>query len=75
MAPICAHRDCGQPLADAGGRYCEQHGMELAVVLAMLDEIRHVPGKTPQYVGQREPTRDSYPCNSWKFGTGSKTDD
>jgi hypothetical protein len=49
--------------------------MELAVVLAMLDEIRHVPGKTPQYVGQREPTRDSYPCNSWKFGTGSKTDD
>jgi hypothetical protein len=46
MALTCAHTDCGEPVAgiEAGGRYCEQHAMELAVVLAMLDEMRWVPG-------------------------------
>jgi len=33
-----------EPVAGAGGRYCEQHAKELAVVIAMLDEIRHRPG-------------------------------
>jgi len=29
------------------GRYCDQHALELAIVLATLDEMRHVPGETP----------------------------
>jgi hypothetical protein len=39
----CRHRDCGEPLAEAGGRYCEQDGVELAAVLAMLDEMHYSP--------------------------------
>jgi len=37
-----------EPVAGAGGRYCEQHGIEFAAVLTMLDEMRHVPGETPE---------------------------
>jgi hypothetical protein len=50
MTPTCAHTDCGEPVAgiEADGRYCERHATELAVVLAMLDEMRHVPGETPE---------------------------
>jgi hypothetical protein len=46
MAPTCAHTDCGAPVVGARGRYCEQHAIELAVVLAMLDEMRYSPPKT-----------------------------
>jgi hypothetical protein len=48
MAPTCAHTGCEEPIYEAGGRYCEEHGLELAVVLAMLDEMRHVPVQTPE---------------------------
>ncbi len=47
MPPTCRHPDCAEPLAEAVGRYCEQHCVELGAVLAMLDEMRHVPGQTP----------------------------
>jgi len=49
MAPTCRHIDCEEPVAgvEAGGRYCEQHALELFAVLSMLDEMRHVPGQAP----------------------------
>lgn len=37
---------CGEPVAGAGGRYCEQHATELAVVLAMLDEMHYSPSES-----------------------------
>lgn len=46
MAPTCAQTDCPEPVVAAAGR-CDQHAVELAAVLAMLDEMRHVPGQTP----------------------------
>jgi len=48
MAPTCAHTDCKGPIPRAGGRYCEQHGIELALVLATLDDMRHVPDEAPE---------------------------
>ena len=45
-SPVCRHSGCGELVDRAGGRYCEQHGTELAAVLGMLDEMRHVPGQT-----------------------------
>ena len=40
---VRAHTGCVEPAHEAGGRYCGEHGLELAVVLAMLDEMWHVP--------------------------------
>jgi len=48
MAPTFAHTECGEPVAGAAGRYCHEHSLELAAVLSMLDEMRHVPDRTPQ---------------------------
>jgi len=47
MVRTCAHTGCGEPVAGEVGRYCDQHALELAIVLATLDEMRHVPGETP----------------------------
>jgi hypothetical protein len=49
MAPTCRHTDCGDPAigVEAGGRYCEQHALELFAVMSMLDEMRHIPDQTP----------------------------
>lgn len=46
MAPTCRHTGCEGLVAGVGGggRYCEEHALELAVVLSMLDEVRHIPG-------------------------------
>lgn len=46
MAHACAHPDCEASIAITGGRYCEEHSVEFAAVLGMLDEMRHIPGET-----------------------------
>jgi hypothetical protein len=48
MGTACRHTDCEEPAAGDSGRYCELHDVELAVVLSMLDEMRHVPDETPE---------------------------
>jgi len=47
VAPTCAHTNCAKHVDGDGGRYCEQHAVELLAVLQQLDEIRHVPYQTP----------------------------
>lgn len=46
MVPTCRHTDCGEAIAGAAGRYCDQHAMELAVVLVMLDEMHYSPSES-----------------------------
>jgi hypothetical protein len=48
MLPTCRHTNCGELAigVKAGGRYCEQHALELFAVLSMLDEMRHIPDQT-----------------------------
>jgi hypothetical protein len=45
MAPTCAHTGCSESLAEAGGRYCHEHGLVLALVLELAHQV---PDKPPE---------------------------
>ena len=48
MAPTCTHTNCPEPAYGAGRRSCEEDGIELAIVLALVDATTHIPGQSPE---------------------------
>jgi hypothetical protein len=33
--PTCLHTERPEPVHEAGGKYCDEHGLELALILAL----------------------------------------